>query len=146
VLNLSGWGPTTLTLANRLNALSILNGQGAVQFGNSVNLDLRGIDTAGQTVDLTASAAGLTLGESAGIINASVLNLNSWGQTVLNQANTVRALSILNGSGQVQFRNEADLDVRGLSVAGQSVTLSADNGSALSQSGVINADALHLSG
>ncbi|MCY2954033.1 MAG: filamentous hemagglutinin N-terminal domain-containing protein [Planctomycetota bacterium] len=147
-LALDQWGNTTLNSANTVAKLAVTNGAGFVQFTNAGNLDVQGIGAAGQTVTLTASGAGRTLGQTVGIINGSELDLASWNTTTLNAANTVGVLKVTGAAGPVGFTNAGNLDVQGIGAAGQTVTLTAGAGGpwTLGQTaGVINAGELDLS-
>lgn len=125
-LDLDNWAFTTLGQANQVGVLKVIGGSAQLTFNTgSGNLDIQGISDPGQNVLLTGVGAGSMLTETAGVINAGVLNLTSFGTTTLNQANQVGTLTVAGAAGALQFTDGTSFNVQNIAAGGQAVTLAA---------------------
>jgi hypothetical protein len=126
-LDLDNWSGMFLSsLANQVSVLKVIGGSGQLSYdAGAGNLDLQGVSDPGETVLLTGVGAGSTLTESAGVINASILNLTGFGPTTLNQANQVGAFTATGVAGALQFGNGTSFNVENVAAAGQAIALTA---------------------
>ena len=112
-----------------------------------------GIQNAGAgTLALDAQGAngGVAISQTAGTLQFNTLHVNApAGSVSLNQGNSVGVLQVSAAGGAVGFTDAANLDVQGISAAGQTVTLtgSGSPSPALGESsGTITAGTLSLGG
>ncbi|GBU29216.1 hypothetical protein R84B8_02780 [Treponema sp. R8-4-B8] len=127
-LILDAAGAITLTEANEVAELEITGAGGTVQFANNVALEVAGISGVGNNdVTITVTTGGIT--QSAIIETSGTLSLDAAGAITLTEANEVVILEITGAGDAVEFANNGDLDVAGISVvSGNNVTITVTNG------------------
>jgi len=143
-LTLSGSAAFTLNNSNNKVNTFIINATGAtngnVEFTNSDNLIVDGINTSAEVTLKTGTGSNIM--QTAKVIKAGKLILDSAGAITLNSDNEAGILSIIAAGGVVQFTNNAALAIAGIdgltgaTAQDQNVTI-ITTGSNISQTGAI---------
>lgn len=122
---------------------------GGVTYRDMGGFEITGdINAAGQTVELVSDGTGADgddIVQTGGIITANRIDGTSAGDLLLDRANVVANVGLLNAGGDLTYRGAGALTLTQNLTAGGALTLTADNGAIMQNGGVVTAVRLNAS-